>query len=93
MAARQMSRFGGMVSFRVKGGAAAARSVCERAEIFTLAESLGGVESLVELPATMTHASVADSPLAVPPTTWCACRSGSSRSRTCSRTSTRCSPV
>ncbi|MDX6310445.1 MAG: cystathionine gamma-synthase [Nocardioidaceae bacterium] len=67
IAVRQMDRFGGMVSFRVKGGAEAARSVCERAEIFTLAESLGGVESLVELPATMTHASVADSPLAVPP--------------------------
>jgi cystathionine gamma-synthase len=66
VARRQMSRFGGMVSFRVKGGAAAARRVCERAQIFTLAESLGGVESLIELPATMTHASVADSPLAVP---------------------------
>ena len=66
VAVRQMSRFGGMVSFRVKGGAAAARAVCERAQIFTLAESLGGVESLIELPATMTHASVADSPLAVP---------------------------
>jgi cystathionine gamma-synthase len=66
VASRQMSRFGGMVSFRVKGGAAGARRVCERAEIFTLAESLGGVESLIELPATMTHASVSDSPLAVP---------------------------
>lgn len=66
VAARQMSRFGGMVSFRVKGGATAARTVCERAQIFTLAESLGGVESLIELPSTMTHASVADSPLAVP---------------------------
>jgi cystathionine gamma-synthase len=66
VAVRQMSRFGGMVSFRVKGGAAAARKVCERAQIFILAESLGGVESLVELPSAMTHASVADSPLAVP---------------------------
>jgi len=47
-------------------GAEAARAVCERAQVFTLAESLGGVESLVELPSTMTHASVADSPLAVP---------------------------
>ncbi len=67
IAVRQMDRFGGMVSFRVKAGAEAARAVCERAQIFTLAESLGGVESLVELPATMTHASVAASPLAVPP--------------------------
>jgi cystathionine gamma-synthase len=66
VAVRQMSRFGGMVSFRVKDGAAAARKVCERAQIFILAESLGGVESLVELPSAMTHASVADSPLAVP---------------------------
>jgi cystathionine gamma-synthase len=66
LASRQMSRFGGMVSFRVRGGAEAARQVCKRAEVFTLAESLGGVESLIELPATMTHASVADSPLAVP---------------------------
>jgi cystathionine gamma-synthase len=42
-------------------------SVCEATHVFTLAESLGGVESLLELPAVMTHASVADSPLAVPP--------------------------
>ena len=67
IAVRQMDRFGGMVSFRVAGGADAAREVCNRARIFTLAESLGGVESLIELPSTMTHASVADSPLAVPP--------------------------
>jgi cystathionine gamma-synthase len=66
LAVRQMGRFGGMVSFRVRAGAEAARAVCERAQVFTLAESLGGVESLVELPSTMTHASVADSPLAVP---------------------------
>ncbi|MEJ7630200.1 MAG: cystathionine gamma-synthase [Nocardioidaceae bacterium] len=66
VAVRQMTRFGGMVSFRVRAGVEAARQVCERARIFTLAESLGGVESLVELPATMTHASVAESPLAVP---------------------------
>ena len=66
IAVRQMGRFGGMVSFRVRAGAEAARAVCERAQVFTLAESLGGVESLVELPSTMTHASVADSPLAVP---------------------------
>jgi cystathionine gamma-synthase len=67
IAVRQMDRFGGMVSFRVSGGAEAARAVCNRAQIFTLAESLGGVESLIELPSTMTHASVAESPLAVPP--------------------------
>jgi len=66
IASEQMSRFGGMVSFRVRGGVETARAVCERAQVFTLAESLGGVESLVELPATMTHASVAASPLAVP---------------------------
>jgi cystathionine gamma-synthase len=67
VAKRQMRAFGGMVSFRVRGGAAAARAVCDRARLFTLAESLGGVESLIELPAVMTHASVAESPLAVPP--------------------------
>lgn len=66
VAARQMRGFGGMVSFRVRGGNEAARAVCARAGLFTLAESLGGVESLIELPATMTHASVAESPLAVP---------------------------
>lgn len=65
-AAAQMRRFGGMVSFRVDGGREAALSVCKRTEVFTLAESLGGVESLIELPALMTHASVADSALAVP---------------------------
>jgi cystathionine gamma-synthase len=66
VAKRQMRAFGGMVSFRVKGGEPAARSVCDRAQLFTLAESLGGVESLIELPSVMTHASVAESPLAVP---------------------------
>jgi cystathionine gamma-synthase len=66
VAARQMKAFGGMVSFRVRGGHIAALAVCNRTMLFTLAESLGGVESLIELPATMTHASVADSPLAVP---------------------------
>ncbi|MGI8434000.1 MAG: cystathionine gamma-synthase [Nocardioidaceae bacterium] len=65
-AAKQMRRFGGMVSFRVRGGQSAALAVCNEARLFTLAESLGGVESLIELPATMTHASVAASPLAVP---------------------------
>jgi cystathionine beta-lyase/cystathionine gamma-synthase len=58
VAARQMSGFGGMVSFEVKGGLVAAESVLSRFGIFKIAESLGGVESLVELPAIMTHASI-----------------------------------
>ncbi len=66
LAAKQMKAFGGMVSFRLAAGRAAALDVCNRAQVFTLAESLGGVESLIELPATMTHASVAGSPLEVP---------------------------
>ena len=66
VAARQMSRFGGMVSFRVSGGEPQALAVCERAEVFTLGESLGGVESLIEHPGRMTHASVAGTALEVP---------------------------
>jgi len=66
LAAGQMRRFGGMVSFRVAAGAAEAVAVCGRTRLFTLAESLGGVESLIEHPASMTHASAAGSPLAVP---------------------------
>ncbi|WP_372735876.1 cystathionine gamma-synthase [Nocardioides sp.] len=66
IAARQMSRFGGMVSFRVNGGEPQALAVCERAEVFTLAESLGGIESLIEHPGRMTHASVAGTELEVP---------------------------
>ena len=66
VAARQMRAFGGMVSFRVRGGEEAALAVCGRAEVFTLGESLGGVESLIEHPGRMTHASVAGSPLEVP---------------------------
>jgi cystathionine gamma-synthase len=66
VAARQMRRFGGMVSFRVDGGQQAALGVCKRAQIFTLAESLGGIESLIEHPGLMTHASVAGSALEVP---------------------------
>ncbi|MGJ4803766.1 cystathionine gamma-synthase [Luteimonas sp. SDU82] len=58
LARRQMDGFGGMVSFRVKGGLEAAKRFCERTRLFTLAESLGGVESLVNHPAVMTHASV-----------------------------------
>ena len=66
IAKRQMRDFGGMVSFRVKGGVEAALAICERTTVFTLGESLGGVESLIEHPARMTHASVAGSALEVP---------------------------
>ena len=66
IAAKQMSGFGGMISFRLRGGEEAALRVCERTTVFTLAESLGGVESLVEHPHRMTHASAAGSPLEVP---------------------------
>jgi cystathionine gamma-synthase len=66
VAAKQMKRFGGMVSFRVAGGEKQALGVCERAEVFTLGESLGGVESLIEHPGLMTHASVAGTDLEVP---------------------------
>lgn len=58
LAKRQMDGFGGMISIVVKGGAEAATRFCERTELFALAESLGGVESLINHPATMTHASV-----------------------------------
>jgi cystathionine gamma-lyase len=58
VAVAQMSGFSGMVSFEVKGGLAEARRALERLKIFKIAESLGGVESLVELPAIMTHASI-----------------------------------
>ena len=58
LAKRQMDGFGGMLSVRVKGGLDGAKRFCERLELFTLAESLGGVESLVNHPAIMTHASI-----------------------------------
>lgn len=58
LAARQMDGFGGIVSIRIKGGFEGAKRFCERTHLFTLAESLGGVESLVNHPAVMTHASV-----------------------------------
>ena len=61
-----MADFGGMVSFTVRGGAAAAKRVAAATRVFTLAESLGAVESLIEHPAAMTHASAAGSPLEVP---------------------------
>ncbi|MFE5293144.1 cystathionine gamma-synthase [Isoptericola sp. NPDC056618] len=65
VAARQMTGFGGMVSFRA-GSEAKALDVCARTQVFTLAESLGGVESLVEHPGRMTHGSVAGTSLEVP---------------------------
>jgi len=64
---RQMRSAGGMVSFIVEGGAAAAKQLAEATVVFTLAESLGGVESLIEVPAAMTHASTAGSGMEVDP--------------------------
>ncbi len=66
IAAKQMRGYGGMLSFQVAGGEQGAVDVCNRARLFTLAESLGGVESLIEHPARMTHMSVAGSSLEVP---------------------------
>ena len=66
IAATQMSDFGGMVSFTIRSGTDVARKVCESTSIFTLAESLGGVESLIELPSAMTHVSTAGSTLEPP---------------------------
>lgn len=65
-AAKQMRDFGGMVSFTLRGGMTAALDVVRHTELFTLAESLGAVESLIEHPGQMTHASAAGSPLQVP---------------------------
>jgi cystathionine gamma-synthase len=65
-AAKQMRRFGGMVSFSAAGGEEHAVEICNRARLFVLAESLGGVESLIEHPGRMTHLSAAGSPLEVP---------------------------
>jgi cystathionine beta-lyase/cystathionine gamma-synthase len=66
LAKRQMHGFGGMISLVLRGGEPASRAMVGRTKLFTLAESLGGVESLIELPAAMTHASVAGSALEVP---------------------------
>lgn len=66
IAKRQMRDYGGMISFLIHGDDPEARIIARETKLFTLAESLGGVESLIELPAPMTHASVAESPLAVP---------------------------
>jgi cystathionine gamma-synthase len=65
-AAKQMRRFGGMISFRAAGGEQHALDICNRTNLWILAESLGGVESLIEHPGRMTHASVAGSALEVP---------------------------
>jgi len=67
VARRQMRDFGGMVSFAVAAGEEAAIKLVASTRLFTLAESLGAVESLIEHPAEMTHASAAGSPLAVDP--------------------------
>jgi cystathionine gamma-synthase len=66
LAKKQMRGFGGMVSVSFKGGEAAARKVAESTRVFTLAESLGGIESLMNYPSEMTHASVKGTELAVP---------------------------
>jgi cystathionine gamma-synthase len=66
VAARQMSGYGGMVSIRMAGGLSAALALCHGTSLFTLGESLGGVESLIEHPGRMTHASVVGSALEVP---------------------------
>ncbi len=66
VAAKQMSGFGGMVSVRMRGGRRAAEGLCAATRVFILAESLGGVESLIEHPSAMTHASTAGSQLEVP---------------------------
>jgi cystathionine beta-lyase/cystathionine gamma-synthase len=68
VARKQMRQYGGMISFLPVGNAVTAKRIVERTRLFALAESLGGVESLIELPAPMTHASVAGSPLEVDPT-------------------------
>jgi cystathionine gamma-synthase len=67
IAQKQMRHFGGMVSFTLSGGAAAAAGLVEHTQLITLAESLGGVESLIEVPALMTHLSVAGSTNEVDP--------------------------
>ena len=66
VASRQMKRYGGIVSFRVAGGEQRALDICAATDVFTLGESLGGVESLIEHPGQMTHASVAGTELEVP---------------------------
>ena len=90
-AAKQMKRYGGIVSFRVTGGEPHALDICNKAEVFTLGESLGGVESLIEHPGKMTHASVAGYAARGPGRPDPAQSSASRQSTTCCRTSTaRC---
>ena len=67
IARQQMRAGGGMISFTLKGGIEESRRVAESTRLFALAESLGGVESLIEVPAVMTHASTVNSPLAIDP--------------------------
>jgi cystathionine gamma-synthase len=67
LVSRQMRKPGGMVSFVVQAGAAAAVRFAEATQLFSLAESLGSVESLIEVPAAMTHASTVGTPLAIDP--------------------------
>ena len=67
LARRQMRCGGGMISLLVQGGEATARAMAARTRLFALAESLGGVESLIEIPAAMTHGSTQGSPLEVDP--------------------------
>ena len=67
LARQQMALFGGMLDVELREGEAAARHLCECTRLFALAESLGSVESLIELPAVMTHASVVGTPLAITP--------------------------
>jgi cystathionine gamma-synthase len=66
VAARQMRGFGGMVSVRMRGGRSAAEALCANTKLFILAESLGGVESLIEHPGAMTHASTDGTPMELP---------------------------
>jgi hypothetical protein len=87
VAAKQMRRFGGMVSFRASAARGRGGDL-QPAKLFVLGESLGGVESLIEHPARMTHASRAGSPLEVP-ATWSGSRSGSRPSTTSSATWSR----
>jgi cystathionine beta-lyase/cystathionine gamma-synthase len=67
VACKQMQSYGGMLSIILRGGEPVARRMVSRTRLFTLGESLGGVESLIEVPAAMTHQSVAGSPLEVDP--------------------------
>ena len=78
LAARQMTRFGGMISVRLKGDDAYARRVIQRSRLFTTAESPGGVESLISQPFSMTHASIPleQRPQPASRRSWCACRWG-----------------